>query len=590
MGEIVRDFLARLDIEEKRIDQDVGLDHVGVLLLTAIKEFDFYYYNYVRNEQSDETDQHMYLIQLGLPKLISRILSAVPAFKYPVVTFQSDRVLILAALDIMAGFGFVEQGRRLAHAALSGECEIKRSDEKTFDIVVPDFMFNMEHHEAQVEHHYNNLFMHNSNRIFERIFDQLENNINKTLHENVYLFKDKFIGYDAHPDLDDFFFGLASSKIMGQRGWDSFNYRLTFGGVSMQKYMLATTYFLSLALKHERFAESLIAKEPKVRLRDVLTITSPRYTFNDHLVRALDKFGSSYDGYKKTTHEEAKIIIDVLSVRRDNLNVLSSTMAPLPFLIEFSDAAWITSVAAAQTGAVAFLLNSLKTRFPEDYNRNQQTREGSMQKALRRLLDEDLPGLSLIDNVKIRRSGRVVTDIDFAAIDQATGTIVLFQLKTQDHYGADMRRRFNRGSRLRKEAAHWLAATRNWLSEEPDAYRRSLRLKASFQPSRVHLVILAKDFAHFLSTLDLREDASYATWTQFCDALIRMKSEAGPKTLDVLASILQRFMSHKMASGSQQDLIDNYHLPGLSYRIRPASAEGVAVERPRRRSDAPSVS
>jgi hypothetical protein len=85
-------------------------------------------------------------------------------------------------------------------------------------------------------------------------------------------------------------------------------------------------------------------------------------------------------------------------------------------------------------------------------------------------------------------------------------------------------------------------------------------------------VVVARHFAHFLSTVDLRDDAAYATWVQLFDALNRLRSEGGPQTLSALAGLLQRYMSHKMAKGFARDLVDNYHLRDLSYRVRPASA------------------
>lgn len=250
-------------------------------------------------------------------------------------------------------------------------------------------------------------------------------------------------------------------------------------------------------------------------------------------------------------------------------------MAPIPFLIEYSDSAWVTSVASVLTGAYSFLLNSLRHCFPADYDRNQQTRERSMQRALRRFLDEYLPGLVLVDNVGVTRNGRRVTDIDFAAVDPEDGVVVLFQLKHQDPYGGDMRRRSNRAKRLRAEVAHWLGATRTWLAEEPGALRRALRLGSGVKRGQVHLVVIAKHFAHFLSTADLRDDAAYATWVQLLDALNRQRSGGGPQSLRGLFDILQRFMSHKMASGYAYDLQDSYHLPGLSYRIRPAASDEI---------------
>jgi hypothetical protein len=384
MKDIAREFLGRLAAEETDLKASLANDGAGLGMLTAIKEFDYYYYNYIRHEQTEETDIHVHLMQLGLPKLITGVLSAVPAFEYPVVTFKSDEVMILGALDLVAGYGMIEQGRRLAHAAMADECEIVRFSDRQYDVVMPDTVYNMEQHEAQVEQHYKRLHRERTDGIVQETFGPVMERINGLLRDNVFVFQGRFIGYDAHPDLDDFLFGLASLEIQNQEGFDTFNGRLTFGGVTMQKYTLAVTYFLSLALKHEKFAEALIAKAPEIRLRDVLTITCPRQMFEDLLIEALNMYGPSYESYTPLTREEAQTILRVLSVRRDNLGIMSPTMAPIPFLVEYSDTAWVTSVASVQIGAYAFLLNSLRHCFPVDYDTNQQTREGSMQKALRR--------------------------------------------------------------------------------------------------------------------------------------------------------------------------------------------------------------
>lgn len=128
-------------------------DEIGLRLLTAIKEFDWYYYNYIRSEATEDLDVHMHLLQLGLPKVIAGILHGVPKFIAPVVTFKSDDSQIRDAFEFVAGCGFIEQGRRLVHAALAGECEIVRFDDRQYDIVMPDIVRNMERHESVVERH-----------------------------------------------------------------------------------------------------------------------------------------------------------------------------------------------------------------------------------------------------------------------------------------------------------------------------------------------------------------------------------------------------------------------------------------------------
>ena len=574
MKEEAREFLAKLSAEEGQIIAKMQLDEMGVGLITAIKEFDHYYYNLVRHERLEEADHHFHLMQLGLPRLIAGVLETIPRFRFPAITFKSDELLIRGALGMVSSLGFIEQGRRFARAALAGECEIRRSAERRYDVVMPNLVFNMEQHEADVEHHYLRFRKRKVDEAFNATLRRAGtlDRIDVLLRENVYVFREHFIGYDAHPVLDEFFFALAYTALQSQRGYDTFDDQLRFGGVTMQKYTLATVYLLSLALKHERFASALVQKAPEIRLRDVLTITSEKSEIEGGMIAALNSYGPLLEGFTPLTPEEARTILRVLSVRRADTAILSSTMAPMPFLIEYSETAWITSTAAIQIAAVDFLLNSLRHHFATDYDRNQQTREGSMQGALRRTLNNFLPGLTLVDNIRLRCDGNTLTDIDFAAIDEADGTAVLFQLKHQDHYGGDMRRRSNRASRLRREIDRWLASMRTWIAEgDVAAVRATLRLRKNVALRHIHFVIVAKHFAHFLSSSDLREDVAYATWMQLVDALNRSYFEEEQNTLRGLFGVLQRRMSHKTARGFELDEVVNYHLPGLSYRTRPVS-------------------
>ena len=576
MKDIARDFLFKLADEDRSFSEKLKADVVGIGYLTAIREFDYYYYNLKRHELTDEIELHFHLLQLGIPRFISRVLSGVPNFKYPVITFKSDQALIKKVLEVVTAFGFIEHGQRLGHAAMADECIICQVSDWEYDIVMPDVNFNFEQHEASVEYHYIRIQQERIDSALKEEFVKsgVTKRIETLLTNHVYVFRDNFIGYDAHPDLDDFFFGIANLETQHQSGYDSFGGHLEFGGVTFQKYMLATIYFLSLALKHEKYAAALLKKAEHIRLRDILTITCDKREFRAYMIEALNLYGPSFEGYTPVTVKEADIVIRVLSVRRDNLKILDSTMAPLPYLIEFSDTAWVPLCAGIQLSGVDFLLNSLKYNFPADYSRHQQTREKSMQRALIRTLNEYIPGLTYVDNFKIRQDGTVLTDIDFTVVEECTGTLMFFQLKFQDHYGADVRKRSSRAKRLYEGSASWLTTVRKWLNlSSPNEIRTAMRLKARFSVRNYRIVVLTRHFAHFLSQLDLQDDAAYATWPQFIDALNRLRMEKDHTlSLASLYDILKSHMTHVTAKGYKLDVIDSYHLDKLSYHIRSQAA------------------
>ncbi|RXT18743.1 hypothetical protein B5P46_28015 [Rhizobium leguminosarum] len=571
MSEEARSFLKRLEFHEASISEEVGHDQVGLGLITALKEFDYYHYNLVRNERADDADLHFNVLRLGLPRTIKEILSRVPFFKYPVVTFQSNKELILAALDATAGFGFIETGRRLAHAALAGECHIRIIRDDSFEILLPKKMFALEYHEQLIEQHYRDQYRINMNASIAKTFSKrTQKRIAKLLSKNVYIFGKYFIGYGAHPDLDDYFFGFAYAQIMNHSGFDEFHHRLTFGGVSFHKYVLSATYMLSLAIRHERFCEALIQKEPQIRLRDILTITCDKQEFRESLVEVLNHYGPSFENFTPVTSEDADTILKVMTVRRDNLKILEPTMAPVPFLVEFSDSALIKCCACAQIGPMDFLLNSLRYNFQKDYDRNQQTREQSMRLALKRIISEIIPDLTFIDAVKIRKDGRILTDIDCVVIEPSSGAVLLIQLKHQDHYGADIRRRSNRSGKLKKEVASWLNTIRDWAQTTARPEMSSaLRLAKTVPIHEIRMLVLTKHFAYSLSELDMLDDCAYATWVQFVDAITRIHNDKHKTpTLLELFSVLRDTMSHKAANIVTVDSDDVFHIRSLKFRIR----------------------
>jgi len=571
MSQLVREFLARLVAEELIFHPELADDSFGLAFFTAIKEFDYYYYNVIRHESSEETSEHFYLMRLALPRLIQKTFAAIPRFQIPTATFKSDRALVLAALNMVARFGFVEHGRRMAYAAMAGECELVKVDDSLYEFRLPAELYNYEGHESSVEN------FHRQQRRDRRdaaIKEAFETNgtlahIEQCFLDNVYVFCNDFIGYTAHPDLDDYFFGLAYSDLEDNGAFDAFNHELTFGGLQYRHYILCNAYLLSLAMKHQRFCEALVQKHPHIRLRDILTISCDKNEFIETIQAALNRYGPSFPGFFPISAEQAKLLYNVLSVRRENMNLLERGLMSLPYLVEFSDSAVIKSIAGTELDLGEFLLESLRYHFPAEYERNRNAREPSMQKALRRLLLQSFATLEFRDNIRIRKDGRVITDIDFVAIEGSSNTAMLFQLKHQDHYGGDIKKRSNRAQTLKTETEAWLQRINRWIDETPrEQVHATLRVKKGVRLERFRTVAIAKNFAHFLSSLASDENFAYANWIQFYDALARIHTKQGEsKTLVGLFDVLREYMSHKVARQQRLDGSDTYILDTVKYRI-----------------------
>ncbi len=299
MTEVVREFLSRLEEEESIFHPLLADDAYGLAFLTAIKEFDHYYYNLIRHEESDTATEHFYLMRVAMPRLIQKTLAIIPCFRIPVATFRSDRPLILAALNMVARFGFVEHGKRMAHAVMAGECELAQVEDAIYEFRLPAELYNYEAHESYVAEFHRQQRRARRDKLIRETFEANGTlaHLDKCFLDNVYVFREHFIGYNAHPDLDDYFFGLAYSELEDHGAFDTFHHHLTFGGLQYQHYILCAAYFLSLSMKHERFCEALLEKHPDMRLRDILTVTTDKDEFIRCIQAALNRYGPSFERF-----------------------------------------------------------------------------------------------------------------------------------------------------------------------------------------------------------------------------------------------------------------------------------------------------
>ncbi|MFG0873147.1 hypothetical protein ACF8QD_05510, partial [Aeromonas media] len=225
---------------------------------------------------------------------------------------------------------------------------------------------------------------------------------------------------------------------------------IEFGGIKIQHYMLALKFLVSHSIRHERFAEALVKKCPEIKLENVLTISADIGPFVESIRDALNYFGSVYEGFEEIGMDQASKIFSVLTYGRENLNLIDPPGSPYPLSIKCSESGVIRALFGAHSEPVRYLLESLRYHFPKDYDKNQAAREASLQRAVRRVIDETCKSIEYLENVRMRANGQVLSDIDLVALEKSTGTIVFFQLKHQELYGAEVHSKTIRNDRLKK--------------------------------------------------------------------------------------------------------------------------------------------
>lgn len=517
MSSPVSNFFEALNKEEAKLAARVAGDRLGIQLRCALNELDWYCYNFARAKDSTYEQQvHYYILQLGVVRLIHLALSSRPSFDVPVVSFPRQPELSRAVLEMASALGMIQHGRRIAQYVAMGVGEISEGERGEFHVKLPDKLANNSGHEQDVL----DGFTLKSRQRFERIRQteparKLEKEVEEKLTALVRPWGTHFIGYDADPLLDDYFFGLAYHNVQLQEGFDSFHYALKFGGVRYQNYVLALTFLISNYMRHERFAEALVRKDKSIRLENVLTISADLDPFVADLREAVNYFGSAFESFEELSVENTRTVFNVLSCGRHSLGLASAPGSPIPLIVQCSDQGFIRCLAGARSEPVRYLLEALRYHFPKDYDRNQRSREGSLQRAVKRILGKAFTDLEFHENLKAKAAGKLLTDIDLVVVEKSTGIVLLCQLKHQDLYGFNLHAERTRGGRLVEQAQEWLVAVDGWLQQVgQEGLRGSLRIRNGFPALQVYRLVIAKHFAHQLKGLISHHAALYASWPQ----------------------------------------------------------------------------
>jgi hypothetical protein len=539
----LKSFFAALNHQEEGFKQAIYQDRLGLIMRCAISELDWYQYNYSRAKSpTEEQQKQFYILQVGAARLVQLSLEAHESFELPVITMKRHRDLTIRVLQIASGLGMIQHGRRVAQSVAHGVGSIDQIDSNEFVVTLPKEVEDEDFYERELTRYYNS----ESRRLFAEAtltdtWLTLSEEVTTLLHDLVQPFREHYIGYDADPVLDNYFYGLAMHELSLQQGYDTYHCTTSFGGIRMQSYVVALTYLVSISIRHERFAEALVRKAPKVKLENVLTISADLDPFVESLCDAVNYFGSRFDNFSEISLAEARQIFDILSIGRGNTKLIDAPGAPYPLLVKCSESGVIRSSFGAWSEPMRFLLESLRFHFPQDYDKNQINREGSLQRATRRILDDCFSDLDYRENVAMRIEGRVISDIDLVVIDKINGTILLCQLKHQELFGHDIHARAVRSKRLCSQVGDWLTSLEKWRAHVGvGGILASLQLPKSMARGLVlYQVVISRHFAFPLKSIVTGVDKAFANWNQLYNSVEIVRSAHLIPTLLDLVQVLQ---------------------------------------------------
>ncbi len=476
------------------------------------------------------------ILRFGATRIIKLAFEAHEVFDYPAVTCRRNERYSFPALEIMRRAGTVEHGRRIAQSLLAKGGSIALSSDG-FEITLPNVLWNEEAHEADLQSLHKAHERSSFSKKFAATTDgEMQDQVKALLSDLVYPFREHFIGYEADPLLDDYFFGLAYHEILIGKGSDTFHFATTFGGSTFLSFKLAVIFIMSNAMKHRAYVFALMDKRPATRLEDILTVSVETDGFVESLQEFINQYGGQMAGHAEIELDEAKRIFDTLSVSRRNSDLLDRPGCPMPPLIQCSEGHVIRPLAPATADdLILFMLNSLRRDHPRDYARAQQANEGVMQRSVRNGLLHLLPDLKFQMNVKLRDKREVLTDIDMVIQSPSENHVVLVQLKHQDPYGTDLATMLARTRRLNEQVAAWLGRTRKWVNHAADdQLRATFRIPKIMTDPKVSYMVIARHYAHSLRSLAETGDFVFVNWTQAVTAITLAKPNARKRGLSDL--------------------------------------------------------
>jgi len=364
---------------------------------------------------------------------------------------------------------------------------------------------------------------------------------------------DWFIKYDSDAELIAYYRRLASLQASGCAEAGALPGEVTLGGRSFQDWNAASVAALGRVLHHLGFATRLLATQPELELRNLLTA----------FARRSDVFAV----LKQAGEDPGKIaeIMSCMTLDAPNAEACErSHEIPLPYYVDYGRDFVLLPVFGGLLNPCAGLVWELKRRYRRDWDRGVASREAAFRQELRSLFPP--PRFEVPDSGRLLRrpDGGTLTDIDALVLDLKTGSLGLFQLKWHDVFGRSLAERNSR--RLNLLAANeWVARVNDWVKGRSSCdVGAALGLRSAVAGKRPPcLFVLARHAARFAGDHEFDQRATWAGWAQVVWAFERSQDD-----VDVLWSVRKRLGRKRSSHANPASGVSIHPLPGLTVEIR----------------------
>ena len=327
------------------------------------------------------------------------------------------------------------------------------------------------------------------------------------LENRVDRFQEWGMTYSTTKEIDDHF--LECGQLYLRRMWsqDLVGLEDKLGGSQFNEYLGVLAALAGRAEKHHCFSLILKRRHPELKLQNLLTTFSPYQKFITALAHHLDA---------DLLHIQKLLSSLTLEPQNRDIHTRSTDMAWAP-VVRSSLGTCILPLFGMEINPFLFLLKDLEAKYPRDWNKAANNRETRWIADLKHVFSSERWQVRS-QNLRLRDSGRTVTDIDFIAYDSQHNELALFQLKWQQPVGFDNRGRRSAGKNLVSEGNKWISAVDRWVSKY-GLEELARRAKITVTPKVTgHLFVIARYNAFFPGFSGQDDHAIWADWNHFLKA------------------------------------------------------------------------
>lgn len=333
------------------------------------------------------------------------------------------------------------------------------------------------------------------------------------------------------------------------------------GGRVFSDYVAVLEALSAMSQMRLCYAGLLKHRDRRLELRNFITGGTPY----KELVEAVATF---LDAEMAEVHE----LIGHLMLSPENRNIHLAR----------GDTAWAPAIRTSSTTCLLptygldinpflFLLNDLRWKYDKEWFRVANLRESRWIPDLERLFPAPRWRCTR-RGVKLTRSSKTVTDIDFAAYDNETGELAVVQLKWQQPVTADQRIRRSTGRNLLQEGNGWVEDVHSWIAEFGF---RELVARLGFKVANISALkafVLARYGAHFSGFAGLDPRAVWVDWAHF--QKVRASNPAA--SVVALADALAAEMNAAKEDVAPESLA--FPLPDLAVVVNPSRRPPAAAQ------------